>query len=72
MSEDITTQYGFRWGSAEVARVMKHQGTHVGEVGPAGRPQDGVEVYVSPTGRSIRVFKNGLELKPVKEGGDQP
>ncbi|NKS10087.1 hypothetical protein GS580_02870 [Rhodococcus hoagii] len=27
VSEDITTQYGFRWGSAEVARVMKHQGS---------------------------------------------
>ena len=56
------TDHGFVWGSLTVERTMRlpERGrvVHVLGAGSAG-----VEVYVSNGGRSVRVFKDGRELK---------
>lgn len=56
---------GFAWGQAEVHRVAEFQGNKCIRVSVAGDKfyDKGVNIYVSPTGRSIRVFKDGRELK---------
>ena len=56
-------QYGFRWGPLDVARLAEFQGSHCIEV---SSDFGSVEVYVSKAGRSIRVFRNGKELKEKK------
>lgn len=65
VTENYLTDYGFIWEGIEVERTTT-----------IGLPQGDTRVltvkvnktkltiYVSPTGRSIRVFKNGKELKP--------
>lgn len=59
-------RYGFRWGPLIVQRTAS---LHRGKQGEwrvltlktdAGRTLD---VYVSPTGRSVRVFDRGEELR---------
>lgn len=57
---DSETQYGFTWGPAEVTRMATFRETRVLGI-RTGRHK--VAVYVSPTGRSVRVFKDGKELK---------
>lgn len=59
------TDYGFEWGGATVTRMADFDGTVVIEV--AGNDNNKVAVYVSPTGRSVRVFKGGKEMKAVEE-----
>lgn len=57
------TPYGFEWGAAEVTRIASHHGAVA--IGVKGaRSKRRVEVYISPTGRSVRVFVDGVELKP--------
>lgn len=52
-------QYGFTWGPVKVQRTaVMPQGHHVLTV-------NGLDIYVSPTGRSVRVFRDGKELKAV-------
>lgn len=58
------TQFGFTWGGATVTRCADFDGTVVIEVAGSGKK---VTVYVSPTGRSVRVFKDGQELKAVEK-----
>lgn len=62
MHED---RYGFRWGPLVVQRAAEvnrqDNGPHrvlrlVSDGGPA------LDIYVSPTGRSVRVFQDGVEL----------
>lgn len=54
-------QYGFRWGQLDVVRLIEYRGNRALAI----RTDFGeVEVYVSPTGRSIRVMREGVELKP--------
>jgi hypothetical protein len=52
--------YGFDWGPMSVERCMEHEGRRCVRI---HTPYGAVNVYVSPTGRSIRVFKGGKELK---------
>lgn len=58
-------EYGFRWGPMVVSRLAHFQVRANQEVYVLGIRAGGssVEVYVSRTGRSVRVFKNGRELK---------
>jgi hypothetical protein len=53
-------RYGFAWGPVEVVRVTtikRANGTyHILRV-------NDLEIYVSPTGRTTRVFRGGEELK---------
>lgn len=64
---DELTQYGFTWGPMEVTRITsfsrgKNRGTsRILELNTdAGRK---LQIYVSPTGRSVRVWRDGEELK---------
>lgn len=59
------TRFGFIWGHTVVERVavLPSGGAVVYITG--GKRNSAVEVYVSPTGKSVRVFRsgNGKELK---------
>jgi hypothetical protein len=63
---DKDTQYGFIWGPLEVTRMAHFR---MGEKSEAYcvrvRTEAGksIDVYVSRTGRSLRVFRDGEELK---------
>ncbi len=68
MTDDSLTKtdYGFRWGNVEVTRCMYLPGRgRTLIIAPEGNGYSGggVEVYVSEGGRSVRVWKNGRELK---------
>ena len=59
------TSHGFTWGPVTVRRVWDYEGRACMELITAtGRV---FEVYVSATGRSLRVFCDGDELKKVTE-----
>ena len=66
MSDYQDTRYGFKWGPAEVSllahfRKGEKRETRVFRVETdAGQK---IEIYVSRTGRSLRVFRDGEELK---------
>lgn len=62
MSEIELTQFGFKFGPGEYIRMAElGDGSTCVRVQPdAGKP---VEIYVSPKGRSVRVFRDGKELK---------
>ena len=79
MSEDngYEHQYGFSWGPIDVRRLasIKRDGGLARVLGIyRGRGDDRkmeLEIYVSPTGRSIRVFRGNVELLPARPS-DQP
>lgn len=56
-------RYGFRWDHVTVLRYANINGTKVLAI--RINNTDRLEVYVSPTGRSVRVFdqRTGAELK---------
>jgi hypothetical protein len=60
---DELTDYGFTWGPIELTRVgcVEHsdRSHHVLRIKTQHRD---VNVYVSRTGRSVRVFRDGKEL----------
>jgi hypothetical protein len=58
------TVYGFKWGAAEVTRLTERDGqVCIGVKTDTGQE---VDIYVSPTGRSLRVFHHGKgELKAM-------
>jgi len=58
--EDVDTSFGFKWRGVEVERLAIVRGAKVLGIKVNNTK---VEVYVSPTGRSVRVWKNGKELK---------
>lgn len=65
VDEDDVEQYGFRWGQLVVQRWM----THVNRRGTARllgilTDHHELQVHVSPTGRSVRVWLDHVELKP--------
>jgi hypothetical protein len=62
-TNDDAEQYGFRWGPMDVVRQAEFNGSHLVAV---RSDYASVDIYVSKTGRSIRVFKDGLELKVDK------
>jgi hypothetical protein len=59
-------RYGFRWGNLVVERLASFAARIYGDdrtrVLRIKTDQSSIEVYVSPGGRSIRVFKKGREL----------
>lgn len=59
------TPYGFTWGPIEVRRLATFKGNRILGVyiddDKSARPR--LEIYVSPTGRSVRVWRDGNELK---------
>jgi hypothetical protein len=59
-SEEEAAQYGFRWGHLDVTRNMEHRG---GKSLSVETDYQRITVYVSPGGRSIRVWKNHEEMK---------
>lgn len=68
MSDHRITEgpYGFAWGPLEVVRAAEHRGYCALDVKTdAGKR---ITVYVSPTGRSIRVFGDGAEWKSLGRG----
>lgn len=54
------TDHGFIWGPMEVTRTAAIDGRVVLRIETAAGQE--VTVYVSRTGRSLRVFKDGTEL----------
>lgn len=57
MSADGYTEFGFRWGPADVTRCCTLPGDRrVIQIKTAYRT---IDVYVSATGRSVRVFEHG-------------
>jgi hypothetical protein len=54
--------YGFAWGPMEVRRVAEVSGSVALDITTDTGKR--VTVYVSPTGRSLRVFGDGGEWKP--------
>jgi len=58
------TEYGFRWGPMEVERLseIRGRGYMLGIKAQGAR----LEIYVSPTGRSVRVYRGGEELGVAK------
>jgi hypothetical protein len=55
------TDYGFTWGPAEVVRIAE---IPEGYVLGINTPYGGIDIRVSPTGRSVRVWdsKTGKEM----------
>lgn len=60
-----TTQYGFQWGPLEVTRIAHFEPRKGREcyVLAVETEHGALNVYVSKTGRSMRVFREGKELK---------
>lgn len=57
-------RYGFRWGPIVVARWASFDrgNGHTRVLGITSDRGPKVHVYVSPTGRSVRVYRDGKEL----------
>lgn len=59
----VETPHGFVFGAAEITRAaIFPSGTVVNVKTACGRS---IDIYVSPTGRSLRVFSGNEEWKPV-------
>lgn len=59
------TDYGFRWGPMEVTRIaIVDTERRILEVKTATTK---VNIYVSAQGRSVRVFKDGVEMVPGED-----
>ncbi len=62
---DRVDAYGFTWGPARVERLMAFRRrtglARVLRVSTAFPGQD-IEIYISPSGRSVRVFRGAQEL----------
>jgi hypothetical protein len=65
MTESVEhTPYGFTWGPVEIQRTAEFEHGN-GTYRCIGLMVDGkrvLDIYVSPTGRSVRVFRKGKEL----------
>jgi hypothetical protein len=59
MSADEYTPYGFNWGPAKVFRVFQHRERRILAVETGHRR---IQISISPTGRSVRVWRDGKEL----------
>lgn len=61
-------QFGFRWGQVDVIRAYDINGAKGIFVSTDSRR---LEVYVSKGGRSLRVFRDGIELVEKDTEGEQ-
>ena len=58
---DQVTHYGFQWGPMEVERSLEYRGVRVVRLKTdKGRT---LEVAVSPTGQSVRVWLDGKKME---------
>ena len=55
-------KYGFEWGAAKVTRLAHIDGRY--HVMAVDTPHRHVQIGVSPTGRAVRVWIDGKEVKP--------
>lgn len=72
MDEGDWTPHGFTWGPMTVDRlaaVDRSGGRY--RVLRVSTGFQALDIYVSPTGRSVRVFRNNQELKVASEHGDR-
>lgn len=61
--KSTTTRFGFVFGAAEVLRsAIFPSATVITVKTTTGKS---IDIYVTPTGRSLRVFSGGREWKPV-------
>lgn len=60
MIHHAETKYGFEFGAVKVERIASHDGRVFIGIGPrdAGDGVYAIEVYASPTGKSIRVVNS--------------
>jgi len=65
MSAHVEHRYGFQWGQVNVERMADWpDGYKTLSIRPSGGThKQGIQIHVSPKGRSIRVFRNGEELR---------
>lgn len=56
--ECVETEYGFRWGVAEVLRYASMPDGSIC-IGVEANGKHRLDIYVSKTGRSVRVFERG-------------
>jgi len=80
---DHSTEYGFTWGPVEVERMAtfpvgddrSRRNRVIGIYTTVkGERKRRLEIYVSPTGQSIRVWRDGEELLAARqpaEGGER-
>ena len=59
------TDYGFGWGPMEVGRMYFDE--HHGRVLGVKTEHRSLQVAVSPEGRSIRVWLDGVRMAPIRE-----
>lgn len=59
-TEQDSYQFGFRWGQVDVVRMSEFPSGH--KVIRVVTDFDDLQIYVSKTGRSVRVFRAGKEL----------
>lgn len=60
------SHYGFEYGAVRVVRAASYKGMVMIGIAKRTLPDYGpfdLTIYVSPTGRSIRVFRGDKELK---------
>lgn len=59
------TKFGFEWGACRVTRVTDRDGGVLIGVGTVANDEWDfpIQIWVSPKGRRIRVFRQGKELK---------
>lgn len=65
------TDFGFRWGPMEVTRAAswpQHAKTKISRALRIHTPKQFVDIVVSPSGNSVRVFRNGVELVEPTQG----
>lgn len=61
------TTYGFTWGGMKFERLFSDRVGVVARIGGTGT-DDHVEVFVSPKGRSVRVFCHGCRDEAADRG----
>lgn len=63
VGDPIITRVGFEWGAARVVRITElPKGGVVIGIGIVGNDATEIDVYVSPTGRKMRVYRGNREL----------
>ncbi|MBX6360069.1 MAG: hypothetical protein IRZ03_08320 [Acidobacterium ailaaui] len=61
--------YGFTWGPITVTRAMEINGSVALWVSTLAEQK--VEIYSSPAGKSLRVFRDGKELFPREDSENE-
>lgn len=58
------TEFGFEWGPAVVERIAAIERSHgCYRILRVATDYVQLEIYISPGGRKLRIFRNGEELK---------